>query len=259
MSARKVLSEPAHRVATRVIAEEEQRRPHLVVALSGAHAYGFPSPDSDLDLKAIHAAPTAALLGLEPPADTADRQEIVDGVEIDYTSNELRPALLGLLAGNGNYLERVLAARVVLASPRLPELVALVPGLLSRRYYRHYRGFAWSQRQAFTDAPAPTAKQLLYVLRTALTGVHLLRTGELRVDLTTTAPEYGFEDVDALIATKRAGERVVLDEPARQAWLPRLDGLFALLDQARAASPLPEVPTGVAEVDAWLQATRRAG
>jgi hypothetical protein len=33
-------------VMNRVIAEEEARRRHLVIALSGAHAYGFPSPDS---------------------------------------------------------------------------------------------------------------------------------------------------------------------------------------------------------------------
>jgi hypothetical protein len=35
--------------------------------LSGAHAYGFPSPDSDLDLKAIHVAKTADLLGFDVP------------------------------------------------------------------------------------------------------------------------------------------------------------------------------------------------
>src|SRR5690606_22403890 len=41
-------------VADRVLDEESARRRHLVIALSGAHAYGFPSPDSDLDLKAVH-------------------------------------------------------------------------------------------------------------------------------------------------------------------------------------------------------------
>jgi predicted nucleotidyltransferase len=40
----------------RVLEEEQARREHVVVYLSGAHAYGFPSPDSDLDLKAIHVA-----------------------------------------------------------------------------------------------------------------------------------------------------------------------------------------------------------
>ena len=32
-------------VARKVLAEESARREHLVVSLSGAHAYGFPSPD----------------------------------------------------------------------------------------------------------------------------------------------------------------------------------------------------------------------
>ena len=43
--------------ADRLLDEESAKRRHLVVSLSGAHAYGFPSPDSDLDLKAIHLAP----------------------------------------------------------------------------------------------------------------------------------------------------------------------------------------------------------
>jgi hypothetical protein len=45
-----VLSIDQKRVMMRVIAEEQEKRSHVVVYLSGAHAYGFPSPDSDLDL-----------------------------------------------------------------------------------------------------------------------------------------------------------------------------------------------------------------
>src|SRR5690606_29702253 len=45
------LDDPHQRaVAERVLNEEDTARRHLVVHLSGAHAYGFPSPDSDLDL-----------------------------------------------------------------------------------------------------------------------------------------------------------------------------------------------------------------
>jgi len=80
-------------VAAEVLALEESRRRHLVIYLSGAHAYGFPSPDSDLDLKAAHVESTHRLLGLAPPPPHASRLEIVRGVEIDYTSNELRPVL----------------------------------------------------------------------------------------------------------------------------------------------------------------------
>lgn len=246
----------ARAVAERVVDEEESKRKHVVIALSGAHAYGFPSPDSDLDLKAIHIEPTRNLLGLGTTRDAFDRLEVLDGVEIDYTSNELRGVLTGIAAGNGNYIERVLAALVCRSSPLHLELKELVPGALSRRVHRHYRGFAANQRKAFEEAEEPTAKRLLYVLRTALTGTHLLRTGELRVDLTTTADEYGYGDANQLIAAKKQGERTVLPEGDRQAWLSRLDGLFDLIDQARQGSPLPEEPK-MDDLEAWLIETRR--
>lgn len=103
--------------ADRVLAEEAAARRHLVVSLSGAHAYGFPSPDSDLDLKAIHVFPTEQLLGLSPPPTNApDRIEVLDGVEIDYSSNELQPVLVGILQGNGNFIERVLSRFVLRSS-----------------------------------------------------------------------------------------------------------------------------------------------
>lgn len=246
------LAGTARQVAEQVAREEESRRRHIVIALSGAHAYGFPSPDSDLDLKAVHAAPARQLLGLGNVRDAFDRMEVIDGVEIDYTSNELRGVLAGILAGNGNYIERVLGKLIVQSSPEHEQLRELVPGVLCRRVHRHYRGFAHSQRRAFEESEQPTVKKLLYVLRTALTGIHLLRTKELRVDLTTVAGEYGYGDVHELITAKKQGERVVITEQGKNAWTARLDDLFRLLDEAREHSPLPEEPPSTAALDAWL-------
>lgn len=243
-------------VARRVIAEEEGRREHLVVYLSGAHAYGFPSPDSDLDLKAIHIATTDALLGFEPPAPTVDRAEFVDGIEIDYTSNELAHALSGILTGNGNFLERVLGRMTPHASPLLDELRPLAERALSRRVHRHYSGFARNQLRFLEKEPS--AKKLLYVLRTTLTGVHLLETGELEPDLARLMNEYDLSDAAELIARKRAGERVALETRVLDAWRPRVDALFERLDVARDRSPLPEAPPNEAELGAWLLSVRRA-
>src|SRR5689334_8396101 len=144
-----VLTQAQEAVAGRVLDEEETRRRHLVVALSGAHAYGFPSPDSDLDLKAIHIEPTARLLGLHAGAPHADRMEAVDGIEVDYTSNELKPVLLGVLQGNGNYIERILGALLPFQTPELLSLQPLVKRTLSRQLFRHYLGVATSQLKAF--------------------------------------------------------------------------------------------------------------
>ena len=246
-----VLSSHQEAVMKRVLAEESSRRDHVVVYLSGAHAYGFPSPDSDLDLKAIHVAKTDDLLGFEPPAPTTDRAEIVDGVEIDYTSNELAHALSGMLAGNGNFLERVLGRLTVQSSPVLDALRPLARRALSRRVHKHYRGFAQNQLR-FAEAE-PSAKKLLYVLRTAMTGIHLLETGELETDLTRLMP-----DAMPLVERKRSGERVAIDRALLDEWRPRIDVLFERLDRARDASPLPEEPPHVGELRDWLVATRRA-
>lgn len=248
----------AREIAQRCVAEEEANRRHLVIALSGAHAYGFPSPDSDLDLKAIHIEATRNLLGLAPKKEVFDRLEVIEGVEIDYTSNELRGVLSGIVAGNGNYIERVLGALIAHSAPQLEELRQLVPSVLSQRVHRHYRGFAMSQRKAFEEADEPMAKKLLYVLRTALTGTHLLRTGELRVDLTTTADEYGFPEAHDLIEAKKEGERTVLPARERDLWSGRLDKLFALLDDAKSSSTLPE-EADASPLEEWLVDIRVRG
>ncbi len=126
------------------------------------------------------------------------------------------------------------------ASPLLGELRPIVQRSLSRRVHRHYRGFAQNQLRFLEKEP--TAKKLLYVLRTALTGIHLLETGELEPDLTRVMGRYGFSDAASLVERKRAGERLALDAGPLEAWRPRVDGLFVRLDQARETSPLPEEP-----------------
>ena len=151
--------------AERFLTAHAEERRHLVVSLSGAHAYGFPSPDSDLDLKAIHIEPAANLLSLNWQHVPAERLEVVDGVEIDYSSNEVREVLLGIVQGNGNYLERVLGHLHLRTSPELDELKSLVQRSVSKRLHRHYRGFASGQLKEWERMGGRSAKRLLYVLR----------------------------------------------------------------------------------------------
>ncbi len=250
-----VLTPHQRAVAERVLAEESARREHVVIYLSGAHAYGFPSPDSDLDLKAIHIEPTRALLGFEPPVLTFDRAEVIEGVEIDYTSNELANVLAGILQGNGNFLERVLGRSTFTGSPLLEELRPLAQASLSRRVHKHYRGFAASQLR-FLERD-PIVKKVLYVLRTALTGTHLLRTGELEADVTRLLDTYGFGDARELVVAKRAGERTAADPALLDAWRPRLQVALKALDEALAATVLPEEPPNALAIEAWLVESRR--
>lgn len=56
-----------------------ERDPLLFATVSGAHLYGFPSRDSDVDLRGVHLLPAADLLGLRPPEETRTRMWDRDG------------------------------------------------------------------------------------------------------------------------------------------------------------------------------------
>ena len=122
--------------------------------------------------------------------------------------------------------------------------------------HRHYRGFARNQLRALEQDP--TAKKLLYVLRTALTGIHVLETGEVETDVTCIMHHYGLAEAQELVARKRVGERVALESAVLESWRARVDGLFDRLDRARETSRLPETAPNVAELEAWLLGVRRA-
>ena len=147
-------------------------------------------------------------------------------MEIDYSSNELGGVLLGVLKGNGNYLERFLSGFAISTGPGFDTLVPLIRKALSRRVARHYAGFGTQQREEWQKGGQRSAKKLLYVLRTTLTGTHLLLTGELVTDVTTLVSRYGLDDALELIEQKRRGEKADLPEALSLKWAARVDGLF---------------------------------
>jgi hypothetical protein len=245
------LSEAQAAEATLFLAAREAERRHVVVYLSGAHAYGFPSPDSDLDLKAVHLAPLEDLCSLHPKLGGAERTEFPNGVELDYSSNELESVLHGCLKGNGNYLERILGVTTLLEDPCLAELRGLVRENLSARAYHHYRGFAF---RLMEEAKVKrTAKKLLYVFRATLTGAHLLKTGEIVTDVTKVMhPD--FADLEELLAIKRRGEGALVSGAVD--WFARIDAAFTTLDEALATTVLPPAPQRIDRLDSWFRDTR---
>ena len=98
---------------------------------------------------------------------------------------------------------------------------------------------------------------LLHSFTVALTGIHLLRSGALEMDLVTLARAHGPPEVLELIAWKRSTDEKAPLDPALDAALR--DGWGALddaLTAARDSSPLPPEPTNRADCEAWLIETR---
>lgn len=222
--------------------------------VTGAHFYGFPSANSDLDLKGVHRAPLEALVGLEPPAETHDVLTDFEDLEHDLTTHELRRALELLLRGNGNLLERFLSP-VQLVEGLTSELAELARGAMSQRFHKHYRGFFGGMRREHEREPH--LKSILYAYRVALTGIHLLETGECVGDVRVLGPEYGFGEIREAAATKAdATETAPIDPALDRALRGRWPALEARLQEALERSTLPAEPPNVAAADDWLVQTR---
>ena len=57
-----------------LFAVKEHPYPLLFATISGAHLYGFPSPDSDYDLRGAHVLPLDAVVGLEVRDETVQQE-----------------------------------------------------------------------------------------------------------------------------------------------------------------------------------------
>lgn len=75
--------------------------PLLFATLSGAHLYGFPSPDSDFDLRGAHILPLRAIVGLDVGDETVERSGVRDGLEMDLVTHDVRKFFSMMLKKNG--------------------------------------------------------------------------------------------------------------------------------------------------------------
>ena len=161
----------------------EQPHPLLFATVSGAHLYGFPSSDSDYDLRGVHVLPVEQCIGLLEGADTLECSEVRAGIELDLVTHEVKKFFKLLLRPNGYVLEQLLSPLVVFTTETHAELKALAPGCITRRHALHYQGFAQNQWRLFAKEDPPRVKPLLYVYRVLLTGIHVMRTGEIEANL----------------------------------------------------------------------------
>ncbi|WP_328503763.1 nucleotidyltransferase domain-containing protein [Streptomyces sp. NBC_00457] len=220
----------------------EQPDPLLFATVSGAHLYGFPSRDSDVDLRGVHLLPAADLVGLREPEETRSRMWDRDGVEMDLVTHDLRKFVRLMLRRNGYVLEQLLSPLVVHTTDAHRELVALAPGVLTSHHAHHYRGFAVTQWRLFEKTGE--LKPLLYTFRVLLTGIHLMRSGEVRAHLPTLlgeiaeAPAY----VQELITAKAEQEHGAADVALHARVPTDIERLHGVLDEAQAGSALPDAP-----------------
>lgn len=229
---------------------EAQPFPLLFATISGAHLYGFPSPDSDFDLRGAHVLPIEHVVGLDVSDETVQESKVIDGLEMDIVSHDLKKFFGLLLKKNGYVLEQLYSPLILRTSVEHAELKRIARGCITRHHSHHYLGFSETQWKLFLKESPRRVKPLLYVYRVLLTGIHLMRTGLIEANLVRLNEIFRLGYVDELIERKRSGpEKSVLPDADIHFHEREYQRLRKELEQAEADSDLPESPAGSARME----------
>jgi predicted nucleotidyltransferase len=234
--------------------------PLVFATISGAHLYGFPSADSDFDLRGVHLLPLEQVVGLNPGEETVEKSGIHDGIEVDLVTHDAKKFFALMLKKNGYVLEQLLSPLIVHTTPEHEELKAIAKDCITRHHAHHYLGFADTQWKLFRKEDPPKVKPLLYVYRVLLTGIHLMRTGEVEAHLLKLNDAAKLPYIDDLVARKLAGaEKGRLDAADVEFHEREYVRLVTKLEEATGCTTLPEEAHAHRNLDALLVRLRIAG
>ncbi|WDZ83388.1 nucleotidyltransferase domain-containing protein [Micromonospora cathayae] len=211
----------------------------ILQVVVGSRAFGLATAASDTDRRGVYALPAAAFWPLTKPP------QHHEGPLPEQLRWEVeRVCVLGL-AANPNVLEVLHSPLVETCTPLGGELRELTPAFLSRRVVDTYLRYAQAQfgkaERGIARSGSPVWRHVMHLIRLLTAGGHLMRTGELVLDVGA--------DRDRLLAVK-AGD---LPWAEVVAWRDRLvDRLVSSLDH----SPLPAEPD-TDRVERWLVSVRR--
>jgi predicted nucleotidyltransferase len=235
----------------------EQKHPFVFVTISGAHLYGFPSPDSDYDIRGVHVLPLNNVIGLDVNDETIEKSGIHHGIEVDLVTHDVKKFMGLMLRKNGYVLEQLFSPLVARTSNEHEELKALGTTCITKFHAYHYLGFAETQWRLFHKESPRRVKPLLYVYRVLLTGIHLMQTGMVEANLLNLNEKFRLNFIPELVSRKLSGkEKSTLPDADIDFHEREYLRLRQLLEEESARSSLPETTRARAALDDLLKRIR---
>jgi len=208
----------------------------ILSVVVGSRAYGLDGPDSDHDRRGVYAAPTALFWRLDKPPTH------LDGPRDEQFSWEVERFCQLALQANPTVLEVLFSDLIEHITTDGEALRAARTAFLSRRVADTYGNYARDQLKRVEARRARTGetnhKQAMHMLRLLMAGAHVLRTGEIMLDVTAHR--------DRLLAVKAGTEP----------WPGWAETLMADLATAAGETRLPEHPDRE-KINALLTEIRR--
>lgn len=215
---------------------------NIFTCLAGSRAYGLDHPDSDYDYRFVFLENPESFWSVSHKPETQ-----VQSIEkdMDYQGFELAPFCGHLLRGNITVLEWLFAQNPLLVGEEFLPLLKMRREFLSIKVCNSLQGYAVSQKYRWADCGKSNEKRrnkfAMHCFRLLLTGISLLETGDLLVNVS--------EHRELLLRIK-AGE--IEDAELEELY----QGKMADFDTARKTSPLTSEPP-YAKVDEYLKSVRR--
>lgn len=149
--------------------EKEKDIKILLACETGSRAWGFPSPNSDFDIRMIYVHKKDWYLSIAEKTDSIER--MLDNNDIDITGWDLRKSLRLLQKSNAALLERIQSPILYKYDEHFLEgITALAAAKYSRiATIHHYLSMAKNFLHDLRDAETYKLKSFFYALRTATT------------------------------------------------------------------------------------------
>lgn len=221
---------------------EQDLTPYVIYrCVVGSRAYGLAGEESDTDRRGIYLPPADLHWSLHG---VPEQLENAAGDECYW---ELKKFLELALRANPNVLECLYTPMVEHATPLAQDLLAMRSGFLSKLAYQTFNGYVLSQfkklEQDLRTKGAIKWKHAMHLIRLLLSGIGLLRRGDLPVDVGT--------DRQRLLAI-RSG---TIPWEEVEVWRHEL---HRELDAAYRTTRLPDRPDYAAANDFLIKARRSA-
>jgi len=188
----------------RIFEELEKYGKPLFLMVSGAHNFGFPSKDSDIDIRGVYYSNSKNFFDIKPKEQKVF--EFMSGDrKLDVSVDELRHYLQLVNSSNGNRIEWPFSDLIIYQSSHFNKLRACVnENALSKQIFNHYLNFARDMWSGKTKAEG--VKKDLYALRVYMTGITILEEGHVCSNIVKLNERFGEQIINPMLKIKYSGE-----------------------------------------------------
>lgn len=165
----------------------------IYFTVMGSHRYGYPSPNSDFDVRGCFAASASDACGLSwgYTHETVEKNE----GRIDFVAFDLKKELNLILKNNSNIMEQIFAPPMITTKEH-EQLMQIARLALSKDIYNPFHGLAKQNYERYIIKEKKVeAKRYLVVIRSLLAGIHALETGDIESNLYELYTQHADEDV----------------------------------------------------------------